>query len=283
MVIAAKKTPPWYIGGLHFECIRCGKCCSGPQEGVIWISRPEIRLLAECLGLTASELRKKYLKRIGFSFSITENPCSKDCMFLAELNGFKGCMIYDVRPAQCRNWPFWPANLQSPDDWNTAAQKCPGINKGRLYSFDEIQNIKNQKQWWNNDTIASICSEVKKIYDWLDSNIKSLNNLCSACGKCCHFDSFGHKLFVTTPELLYFRQNVKNSKPMLSQTCPYLENDKCTIRDYRFAACRIFFCKADKDLQNKLSEQTLEKFKSLCDKFSLPYRYIDLMMALNIK
>ncbi|MCX5633323.1 MAG: YkgJ family cysteine cluster protein [Phycisphaerae bacterium] len=299
----------WYIGGLHFACQQCGSCCCGPDEGVIWISRPEINMLAEHLGLSASELRKKYLRRIGFRFSIRENPCSKDCVFLANLNGFKGCTIYNARPMQCRNWPFWPGNLQSPDDWNTAAKKCPGINKGRFYSFDEIEKIKNQKQWWNNTNknkkqspsdsaggIAAIgtaalqiCAQVKQIYDWLDENIKPLNNKCDACGKCCNFDSFGHKLFVTTPELLYFSRNVKNSRKMSTQTCPYLDDGKCGARNHRFAGCRIFFCKSaggcltaeDKDLQNKLSEQASKKFKAICEKYDLPYRYIDLPTALS--
>ena len=315
----------WYIAGLHFECRQCGKCCSGLQEGVIWISRHEINMLADRLGITASELRKKHLKRIGFRSSIKENPCSKDCIFLAELNGSKGCTIYDVRPMQCRSWPFWPGNLQSPDDWNTAATKCPGVNKGRLYTFDEIQKIKNQKQWWNSGnnlaaavhgglyppplvagdkSLALICDQVAKIYDWLDSNLKPSTNRCSACGKCCNFESFGHKLFVTTPELLYFSKNVKNLRststqtplearcqrrltatkggpPLTGQTCPYLENDKCGARNYRFAGCRIFFCKTDTELQTKLSEETVKKFRLLCDKFNFPYRYIDLMTALN--
>lgn len=310
---------------MHFACQQCGSCCSGPDEGVIWISRPEINMLAEHLGLSTSELRKKHLKRIGFRFSIKENPCSKDCVFLVSTNGSRDCAIYNFRPMQCRNWPFWPANLQSPDDWNTAAKKCPGINKGRLYSFDEIRKIKKQKYWWNNDKTAPICSEVKKIYDWLDSNIKPLNNKCDACGKCCYFDSFGHKLFVTTPELLYFYENVKPLRKMTGSCCPYLENGtlphqfilqkanlkehlkqnrsaskilpqnanwcggKCNARNYRFAGCRIFFCKsaggcltaADKDMQNRLSEESIEKFKALCDKFNLPYRYIDLATALN--
>lgn len=283
-------------------------------------------MLAEHLGLSASEIRKKYLRRIGFRFSIMEDPCSKDCVFLTNLhpapivpdsgqkkidstaversdfdfattqnnrcgvNGSKGCMIYDVRPMQCRNWPFWPGNLQSPDDWNAAAKKCPGINKGRLYSFDEIQKIKKQKQWWNNTNLKSqisnlryeiLCDEVKKIYDWLDSNIKPLNNKCETCGKCCNFDSFGHKLFVTTPELLYFSRNVRNLRKMSTQTCPYLENDKCSARNSRFAGCRIFFCKADDEQLNKLAEKTIEKFKSLCNNFNFPYRYIDLATAMN--
>jgi uncharacterized protein len=105
-------------------------------------------MLAGHLGLSVSQLRKNHLKRIGFHHSIKENPCSKDCIFLANQNGFKGCIIYDFRPMQCRNWPFWPSNLAGPDDWNIAATKCHGINKGRLYTFDEIEKIKKQKHWW---------------------------------------------------------------------------------------------------------------------------------------
>jgi len=147
MVVTKKTKTPWYIGGLHFECRQCGKCCSGPDEGVIWISRPEIKLLAAHLGLTVSEIRKQYLKRFRLRFSIKENPCSKNCVFLTD----KGCAIYDVRPMQCRNWPFWPGNLTSPDAWNAAAVKCPGINKGKLYTFEKIERIKKQKQWWKNE------------------------------------------------------------------------------------------------------------------------------------
>jgi hypothetical protein len=138
---------------------------------------------------------------------------------------------------------------------------------------------------------SKICSEVKEIYDWLDSNIKNFNPQCAACGKCCDFGTFGHKLFVTTPELLYFYKNVKNLKPtcppkpwrrrMPAQTCPYLENNKCSARDFRFAGCRIFFCKADSEQLSRLSEETIKKFKTLCEKYDLPYRYADLATTMN--
>jgi Fe-S-cluster containining protein len=142
-----------------------------------------------------------------------------------------------------------------------------------------------------------ICDKVAQIYDWLDENIKNLDPTCSACGKCCNFDSFGHKLFVTTPELLYFHTNIKENQSLAAagtaaqsrdsngavclQICPYLKNKKCTARNFRFAGCRIFFCKADADLLSKLSEQTIEKFKALCNEFDFPYRYVDLATALN--
>jgi hypothetical protein len=140
-------------------------------------------------------------------------------------------------------------------------------------------------------TILKICNEVAQIYSWLDENIKTLDSQCLACGKCCNFDSFGHKLFITTPELLYFLKNVRpirktcppkpRRRRMLGQSCPYLEDGKCTVRDFRFAGCRIFFCKSDTEKQNQLSETAVGKFKSLCDKFNFPYCYADSITALN--
>lgn len=187
-MLAKKTNNVWYIAGLHFECIQCGRCCCGPDEGVIWISKPEIGRLADFLNQSKKDVREKHLRSFGFRFSIKENPHTKDCVFLTNINpapivpdpsqkknglietkrndfdfaetrnnrcgvnGSKGCAVYDVRPMQCRTWPFWPHNLQSPDDWNAAAKKCSGINKGKLYTFDEIEKIKKQKFWWRNNS-----------------------------------------------------------------------------------------------------------------------------------
>jgi len=138
----------WYVGGLHFECVQCGRCCAGPGEGYIWVTSPEIKLIADFLKMTTVEVRQKFLKRLGPRTTIIEQPHTRDCIFLREANGRKGCMIYPVRPSQCRSWPFWPENLTSSNNWNKAARKCPGINQGRHYSFEEIEKIKKHKKWW---------------------------------------------------------------------------------------------------------------------------------------
>ena len=138
---------PWYAGGLHFECIECGRCCSGPGAGYIWVTRPEIELISDFLKIPIGQLRKNYLKRVGLRTSIIEQPVTRDCAFLQEVNGERRCTIYPVRPSQCRLWPFWPENLKNTKLWNEAAHRCPGINRGRFYSFDEIQRIKKNKKW----------------------------------------------------------------------------------------------------------------------------------------
>jgi Fe-S-cluster containining protein len=140
----------WYVSGLHFECQQCGRCCSGPNQGYIWVTRAEIRFIEDFLKIEPKQLRQKYLRRVGFRTTIIEQPSTKDCIFLQRIDGQKKCAIYPVRPSQCRTWPFWPENLSNIDDWNRAAQKCSGINRGRLYAFEEIEKIKKSEKWWQN-------------------------------------------------------------------------------------------------------------------------------------
>jgi Fe-S-cluster containining protein len=274
---------PWYVNGLHFECQQCGRCCSGPSEGYIWVTKPEIKLIADFLKIPVGQVRRNYLKHMGLRTTIIEQPNTKNCIFLREVDGKKRCMVYPVRPSQCRVWPFWPSNLTNPSTWNKAAQKCNGINRGRLYSFEEIEKIKKNKKWWTNNHLLK---EVAEIYDWLDSQIENNRDLagcCEVCGKCCDFSKFDHHLFVTTPELMYLAANLnsKNIRPTTSNRCPYNIEGKCSIYEHRFAGCRIFCCKGNTDFQNSLSESALEKFKSLCNELQIEYRYSELATALN--
>ena len=131
-----------------------------------------------------------------------------------------------------------------------------------------------------------LIERVGEIYNRLDLEIREsagLAGVCEACGRCCDFAQFEHRLFVTTPELMYLaaKLGTENIKSMTSSRCPYNTGGKCTIYEYRFAGCRIFCCKGDADFQSRLSESALSRFKSVCTNFKIPYRYIDLPNALS--
>lgn len=142
-------------------------------------------------------------------------------------------------------------------------------------------------------TNKRLLGKVAEIYTWLNAQIRDndlLTGQCKACGKCCDFDKFDHHLFVTPPELMYLTTGqqaanlgAENIKSMPTNRCPYNIDGKCTVYEYRFAACRIFCCDADADFQSELSESALKKLKSLCTEFQIPYRYTDLATALNTK
>jgi len=135
--------------------------------------------------------------------------------------------------------------------------------------------------------------KVAEVYDWLDLQISNngLAGQCDACGRCCDFapeQGFDHRLFLTPPELMYLAAN-QTLEPMLTSSgstklttrCPYNIDGKCSVYKYRFAGCRIFYCRGNVDFQTQLSESALKKFKTICTEFQVPYRYIDLATALS--
>ena len=100
----------------RFECAQCGDCCR--NYGYVYLSTRERVLLAEHFGITETEFRKEYCEKRHGEFHL-KNP-DTDCCFL------KGnvCSIYELRPEQCRTWPYWPQNMR--DD-----ELKDGICRGR--------------------------------------------------------------------------------------------------------------------------------------------------------
>ncbi|MDD5454608.1 MAG: YkgJ family cysteine cluster protein [Candidatus Ratteibacteria bacterium] len=128
---------PWYFEGLRFHCRKCGNCCCGPREGYVWLTQIEIESIADTLKISVKQVMQKYCRRVGDRISLIERYDNKNCIFLRD----NCCAIYDVRPKQCRTWPFWISSLSTNDAWEKATENCPGINNGCLYSFEEIQKI----------------------------------------------------------------------------------------------------------------------------------------------
>lgn len=130
-----------------------------------------------------------------------------------------------------------------------------------------------------------IIAEVEDVYRAIDSRLECAlpeNISCKACGCCCDFGTYGHRLYVTTPEVIYFNHFVPTKKPMIKGVCPYKTQDnKCSIHPYRFSGCRIYLCDADKQLQSELSEFAISKFRQICDKYDLEYSYEDLATVLE--
>ncbi len=106
-------------------CDSCaGNCCIG-ESGYIWINPTEIEALALHLKLSTEDLKVKYLNKISYKYSIKEVQLSKDnyaCCFF-DLDK-KQCSIYNVRPKQCRTFPFWDYFKENIDE---VVKECPAI------------------------------------------------------------------------------------------------------------------------------------------------------------
>lgn len=126
----------FYREGIRFECQGTGRCCTSRGEnGFVYLTSFDQDRMSRALKLPHSEFLEKYCDETDGHWHL-KNP-EQDCPFL---DG-KRCRIYEGRPQQCRTWPFWPENMNS-KTWNQEIVPfCAGIGKGRIYSYDEIQDI----------------------------------------------------------------------------------------------------------------------------------------------
>lgn len=128
-----------------------------------------------------------------------------------------------------------------------------------------------------------VISEVGAIYEWIDGQMAAVRRGCRVCGDCCDFEAYGHRLYVSTPEIMYFAHSMgPEIRPMPSGVCPYRVDNRCTAYPCRFSGCRIFDCRGEAAVQGRLSEAMLRRFKDLCAARNVPYRYLYVKDALDL-
>ena len=126
----------FYDDGLRFGCSRCSLCCRF-DSGYVWLSRADLDRLAERFRSDRRGVIDQYCRTVdigGFrQLSLLEQP-NRDCVFW--VGG--ACSVYEHRPLQCRSYPFWLHHLVSREEWDRAAQHCPGVGVGPLHSRETI-------------------------------------------------------------------------------------------------------------------------------------------------
>lgn len=131
----------WYKDGLKFKCTGCGGCCTG-EPGYVWVNREEMETMAARLGITLEKFIQTYTRQIFGRYSLRENRVTYDCVFLKG----KECAVYEARPLQCRTFPWWKENLESPVTWEETKRRCEGIDhpEAPLVSLNVIEQELNR-------------------------------------------------------------------------------------------------------------------------------------------
>ena len=141
---------PFYEDGVHFSCQRCSFCC-GHSPGFVYLSRADLDKLKTIFNLTASEFIQKYCRWADYYYGTQvlalKEQKNYDCILWKN-----GCSAYQARPVQCSTYPFWTWMIKDRHTWDDCAKECPGMNKGRLWTLDEIRE--NERAYARNEPLT---------------------------------------------------------------------------------------------------------------------------------
>ena len=111
---------------LQFSCQPgCTKCCE--VRGFVYITESDLQKMALYVGLSAKAFEKKFVVRFKRMLRLRKPPGAQ-CHFLTGA----GCSVHEVKPVQCRLYPFWPELVEQRKNWEAERKACPGIGKGEL-------------------------------------------------------------------------------------------------------------------------------------------------------
>ncbi|HYM11442.1 MAG TPA: YkgJ family cysteine cluster protein [Bryobacterales bacterium] len=128
-------TEPVKVGlfNFRFECQRgCINCCT--RSGHVFVTEEDIGRIAAHLGLERGAFEKRYVYRSKLGARLTV-PSAHGCHFLVE----GGCSIHEVKPLQCRVFPYWPENVATRSAWKGLRRYCPGVGVGPLVQIETVR------------------------------------------------------------------------------------------------------------------------------------------------
>ena len=132
---------------------------------------------------------------------------------------------------------------------------------------------------------SDVRDAIEAVYRDLAADIEQRRPVCVVSGRCCRFEEYGHRLFVTTLELANFLSGFEGTtRPeALAQAiaqwtgagCPFQVGKLCGVHALRPFGCRVFFCDPTSTTwQQEAYERFHARLKRLHEELGVPYFYV---------
>ena len=129
---------------------------------------------------------------------------------------------------------------------------------------------------------AEVRAAVGEVYAQVQREVERRRPVCVISGRCCRFEEYGHRLFVTTAELATFvhdlgERRLREAGGAWDGTgCPFQSNKMCGVHASRPFGCRMFFCDATStQWQNEQYERFHARLKAMHGELGVPYFYVE--------
>lgn len=137
------------------------------------------------------------------------------------------------------------------------------------------------ESWRRGAREPAIADLVDDLHARAGREIELASPVCVASGRCCRFEEFGHRLFVTGLEAALTLERLGRTptrerveRALHEGDCPYQVDRLCSIHPHRPLGCRLFFCDPSADAwMPRLSQELHDRLRALHAVWSIPYRY----------
>ena len=126
-----------------------------------------------------------------------------------------------------------------------------------------------------------IAGAIDAVYAQASAAITERGPACWASGRCCHFESYGHRLYVTGLEAAHTVAQLDEplTVAMVDDAlgaggCPFQVKNLCGVHAIKPLGCRVYFCdRTAQEWQNTLLETLHAQVQEIHTRFDVPYQY----------
>lgn len=141
------------------------------------------------------------------------------------------------------------------------------------------------RAWLAAATDPQISGELELVYQHIARAVDDRKPICTTSGRCCNFDAWGHRLYVTGLEAayLFIRLHELRDSPLTiadidaareAGGCPFQKALLCSVHAIRPLGCRTYYCDdTAQQWQQDLTEAQLREIRAIHDRHGLDYQY----------
>jgi len=168
--------------------------------------------------------------------------------------------------------------------------------------------------WLQAGVTEEVDSALRHLYERISREIEvgpdeGERPTCQASGRCCKFEAFGHRLYVTGLEIAWFVRQLTSEQAEASVAessgfelphfsipimgadtpvsvpgaCVHQIDGLCSTHTIRPLGCRVFFCdESSESWQHDLYEKYQAELRVLHDRLGIPYAYMEWRSGLTV-
>jgi Fe-S-cluster containining protein len=155
------------------------------------------------------------------------------------------------------------------------------------------RELESARQWLWAVGQPEVSARLEAIYAMIADQVAARAPVCVASGRCCNFEAYGHRLYVTGLEAAWCVAQLTPEQPSLSRAsvaaalerggCPFQVGTLCGVHPIKPVGCRTYYCDPTADRwHEELTERAHAMVKRLHEHAGAPYRYMEWRAMLDL-